>query len=361
MRDISDLEDKLQLYMDKYLELEEKLLSEDSNSKQIDSLNAEREKYKQMTLDLEKQLSNGGYTRESFKGNDKKTKFYTGISSYDTLEVLFEALEIYLPESKSCSKFKLFVLTLMKLRLATTFTDLGYRFNISLDTASKYFHIYLFTMYIKLKPTIIWPDREELIETMPVNFKKKYGNKVAVIIDCFEVFSEKPSHLEGSSQLYSYYKHHHTLKVLIGITPQGTISFISSAYNGRASDKFVTNHSRILNNLNTGDIVLADRGFLITDEIQLRKATLIMPAFTKGKTQLHPLDVEETREIANLRIHVERVIGSVRQKYTILFTKIPISILSKQLDYTDIPVIDQIITVSAALVNFCPSVVISPT
>lgn len=50
-----------------------------------------------------------------------------------------------------------------------------------------------------------------------------------------------------------------------------------------------------------------------------------MPAFTKGKSQLHPLDLEE---YTNLRIHVERVIGSLRQKYTILNTTIPISILT---------------------------------
>ena len=41
-----------------------------------------------------------------------------------------------------------------------------------------------------------------------------------------------------------------------------------------------------------------------------------MPVFTKGKNQLSPLDVESTRKIASVRIHVERVIGLVGQKYT---------------------------------------------
>lgn len=33
-----------------------------------------------------------------------------------------------------------------------------------------------------------------------------------------------------------------------------------------------------------------------------------MPAFTKGKKQLEGIEVEHTRTIANVRIHVERVI-----------------------------------------------------
>lgn len=103
---------------------------------------------------------------------------------------------------------------------------------------------------------------------------------------------------------------------------------------------------------------MADRGFLVEDEIRIRNASMAMPAFTKGKSQLDPLDVEETRAIANLRIHVERVIGLVRLKYTILSTILPITILSKVVG--DIPVIDQIVTVCSALINLCPSIVVKP-
>ena len=63
---------------------------------------------------------------------------------------------------------------------------------------------------------------------------------------------------------------------------------------------------------------MADRGFDIEDSVGLYAACLQIPSFTKGKPQLSPLDIETTRSLANVRIHVERVIGTVHQKYTIL-------------------------------------------
>ena len=50
----------------------------------------------------------------------------------------------------------------------------------------------------------------------------------------------------------------------------------------------------------------------------LQGATLDIPAFTRGCDQLPPGDIEATRKLANVRIHVERIIGAVRQRYQIL-------------------------------------------
>lgn len=63
------------------------------------------------------------------------------------------------------------------------------------------------------------------------------------------------------------------------------------------------------------DTILADRGFLIEDEAAMRKIQLNIPAFKRGRAQMHPLEIEETRKIANVRIHVERSIGKVYVTY----------------------------------------------
>lgn len=66
--------------------------------------------------------------------------------------------------------------------------------------------------------------------------------------------------------------------------------------------------------------------------------------------------MESTRKIANVRIHVERVIGSVRQKYSILgHSVLPIHYL--QTDNEDPCLLYKIGFVCCALTNCCKSVV----
>ena len=144
--------------------------------------------------------------------------------------------------------------------------------------------------------------------------------------------------------------------MLIGITPQGSICFVSEAWGGRNSDKFLTENCCLLDNLIPGDLVLADRGFTVHESVQFHQAKLNIPAFTKGKDQLDSVDVEQTRKIAAVRIHVERIIGLLRPKYTILQQTLP----TEWTDYLicrkgeSVPLIDRIIRVCSALVNLCP-------
>lgn len=68
----------------------------------------------------------------------------------------------------------------------------------------------------------------------------------------------------------------------------------------------------------SGDLILADRGFDVGNAIGLYSANLKIPAVTWGKSQMNVLDVEDTSALVPVRIHVERVIGMVHQKCTIL-------------------------------------------
>ena len=195
---------------------------------------------------------------------------------------------------------------------------------------------------------------------MPQCFHVSFGKKTTVIIDCFEIFICRPSNLLARAQTFSSYKHHNTVKVLIEITPQITISFVSKARGGRTSDKFLTENCGILKKLLPGDLILADRGFTIHETVMFQQAQLAIPAFTRGKDQLDPVDVEKTRGIANVRIHVERVIGLLRRKFTILSGVLPIDFLTCKPGGTEnesVPMIDRIITVCAALINLCPGIV----
>ena len=74
------------------------------------------------------------------------------------------------------------------------------------------------------------------------------------------------------------------------------------------------------------DLVMADKVFTIRDGVALKHAQLVIPAFTKGKEQLDPIDVEKTRGIAHVRIHVERVIGLQECANIVFALKLPLSL-----------------------------------
>ena len=83
----------------------------------------------------------------------------------------------------------------------------------------------------------------------------------------------------------------------------------------------------MLENLLPGDMILADRGFTIEQSVSMYCAKVVLPPFTKGKPQLSKIEVDAARSLSQLRIHVERVIGMVKQKYTYLESTLPIKMI----------------------------------
>ena len=135
---------------------------------------------------------------------------------------------------------------------------------------------------------------------------------------------------------------------------------MSEAWGGRTSDKYLTESCGFLEFLVPGDMVMADWGFTICNSVGLKQAKLTIPAFTKRKSHLDPVDVEQTSRITNVHIHVECVIGLLRGKYPILQSTLPTDYLTCNQNgppETQVPTNDRIIRVSSALVNFCPPIV----
>jgi len=85
---------------------------------------------------------------------------------------------------------------------------------------------------------------------MPKSFFNAFGNSVAVIIDCFEIWIEKPSNLKARAKTWSSYKNKNTVKYLIAITPQGIISYISEGWGGGGVESviYITENCNFLEN-----------------------------------------------------------------------------------------------------------------
>lgn len=124
--------------------------------------------------------------------NDKRlvhllTTLSDSRQTFTVLKPLFHLVEKALPKKQLVDKFQFVILSLMKCRLNLPLQFLAYEFSISISSALRYFAEAVNILYVKLGPVIQWPEREQLRQTMPMQFLHNFGNKVAVIIDCFEI------------------------------------------------------------------------------------------------------------------------------------------------------------------------------
>ena len=131
-------------------------------------------------------------TRETLANDNKKVRYYTGLPSYACLKAIYDFVSIRLPipfpmeKELKTAPFEQFLIALVKLCVSLGDQDLSYRFGISQATVSNYFGAWIDVMYTRPSSLISWPERSELMKTMPSEFRKHF-RKYVVIIDCFKI------------------------------------------------------------------------------------------------------------------------------------------------------------------------------
>lgn len=218
------------------------------------------------------------------RGNDKATKFNTGLPLWVEFLHLFLFLSPLVPASGTLCLEDELLLVLVRLRLALFLDDLAVRFGIASSTASRIFQKWLDILFVRLNFLISWPATEIVKQNLPPVFKQLYPNSKC-IIDCSEIFIETPSNFDTRAKTYSNYNKHNTVKFLVGTTPCGAICFLSQCWGGRVSDKILTQENDFFTHVEAGDVNLADRGFTVAEDLAVY-AKLEIPAFTRGKGQL---------------------------------------------------------------------------
>ncbi|XP_062602759.1 uncharacterized protein LOC134264482 [Saccostrea cucullata] len=209
----------------------------------------------------------------------KKLKYWSGKDSMDDKHYEEGSARKPGPERK-LTVFHEYLLTLLRIRQDLNIGILKDIFGISESRVSQIFNTWINYMYRVFAPQIKWPSMQKIRKYRPRSFKASFPN-TRVIIDCTEVFIQKPRSPTAQSQTYSNYKNHNTFKALVGITPSGAFSFVSEFWGGNVSDRFITANSGFLDKISPGDEVMADRGFVIRDYLLERKAKLVIPPFTK--------------------------------------------------------------------------------
>lgn len=95
------------------------------------------------------------------------------------------------------------------------------------------------------------------------------------------------------------------MKALTCFAPNAALVFCSDLYPGSTSDTAIVDHCDTLGKLQAGDMILADKGFNIFDEIS-NGVTLNIPPFVNSKQHLTKEEAQLCYKIDRSRIHVER-------------------------------------------------------
>lgn len=177
-----------------------------------------------------------------------------------------------------------YLIVLCRLRLGLLNRHLGDIFAVSESTISKTVTTWVCLLAKIFNGTLLrWPSRE-VKRQFPKSFKKYPDTRV--IIDATEFFIEKPTSPCAQKATWSDYKHHNTVKLLVGFAPNEAFTFISEFWSGGTSDRKIVQESGLIDLLQEGDHVMADGGFNIRDLLKRSGVNLNIPPFSKG--MLHP-------------------------------------------------------------------------
>jgi hypothetical protein len=230
-----------------------------------------------------------------------------------------------------------------RLRRGSTLTELSYHFEIERHTVGQIFTTWIQFMFYKFTALrdLMFVARN-FHSPLPSVFQNSLLKKTRIVIDWTEIFTESSRNYKQQGNIYSSYKSHATAKVLIGVAPSGACMFVSEVYEGCISDREIVKQSRMVDYLEEGDLVLADKGFTIEDLCAKKNATLLIPPFLSGNKKLTKQQTVITKLIAKSRIHVERFNERLK-KWRLLSGIVPIHVF---------PLLSQIVFISCCLVNF---------
>lgn len=177
------------------------------------------------------------------------------------------------------------LMTLMKLRLNCRDLDLAERFNTSRATVSNIINTFVHALHEILFEGVMKavgiPSQLKCQGSMPKSFEEFSSARIAM--DATEVTQDIPTDMNSQSLAYSNYKSRHTVKALTCVAPNAALVFCSDLYPGSTSDSAIVDHCGILEKLQAGDMILADKGFNIFDKLP-NGVTLNIPPFLTSKS-----------------------------------------------------------------------------
>jgi hypothetical protein len=252
-------------------------------------------------------------------------------------------LESFTKFIKKQNSLLIIILILRKIKLNESFRILGHYYGLSESRVSALFHENIETVALCCEQLIFTPPPLTVYRNLPVAFRCNFSN-VRELWDCFEIEIEKPSNPVNQALTWSYYKNGNTIKYFIVSTPDGFIKYISKGVGGKTSDLALVQECGYLDTLVEGTVCLADRGFKHLETVLAEKSCkLLRPPSVSANDIPSKEETTFSKQISSLRIHIERVIGRIRE---FLFLSPHARVDNKLIQF-----LDKAIVIAAALVN----------
>lgn len=281
--------------------------------------------------------------------NDRALNAWTGIptlaklnSIISCVEIIYNRLHYSLPQSASMRQLSIeqkVTLCFVKLKTNLSFECISSFFEVSPNSCCRAFTSVIPLIREALQCVVYFPSVKEIRSNLPSCLRT---DTIRGVLECIEVNIRIRKCTNCRSSSYSGYKQSDTTKFLICITPGGLISYVSNGYSGNSTDKFIFNNENLINQFDSGDTIIVNKGFLIEEETKAKGIKIIRPtSFQSNQMQLNEADVITNTKIAVVRVHVERAI----EKMTMF------AMLSGSVDYNVLPCVDDIVYIIASTVN----------
>lgn len=273
-----------------------------------------------LTMEALQQLQSGErkqamVTIEELVDDPQLLHHYTGLHNYQRFNFVLSSLGPaayclnYLNDIRpKLSVANQFLLTLMKLKRNYTNFELQRWFGISEREVGSIIATWINFMYYQWAEINWWPSRECVRFFCPTDFARQFPT-ARVTLDATEIPTNKPRLAKAQRASFSTYKNRNTLKIMVGTSPGGLITYLSPVYCGSVSDRQIIERSNIIQKCDSGDIILADKGINVEDLCVPYNVKINMPTFFRKKNRMSGKTVLSDRKCSSKRCHVERHIG----------------------------------------------------
>ena len=173
----------------------------------------------------------------------------------------------------------------------------------NISAKGKYLKFHMVKLYCHLNDVDWWLPRDTLHRSLPQSFRETFPKKTC-IIDATKPFTERHSDRGLHSAFFSRYKHHHTVKALVAISPCGHVMFVSRLFTGAITDRDLPSSLVFSINLCLEIKSWQTKGLLLLTFSWTLGISCATP-FLKGGGQFTEEQVIKCRQVPSLRIDVE--------------------------------------------------------